>query len=73
MATMFNERQQGNLPRTSEVNPRREHCKAITPRNGKIVEKSVQANDEEKSKDNDENSTEKLKTVLEMLKKLRSY
>ena len=33
MVTMFNERQQGNLPSTSKVNLRRggkEHCKGIT-------------------------------------------
>ena len=44
MASLFNERQQDNLPSTSEVNPRREgkeHCKAITLRNGKTLEKSV--------------------------------
>ena len=38
MATMFNERQQGNLPSTSKVNSRRdgkEHCKAVTLRSGK--------------------------------------
>ena len=41
---MFNERQQGNLPNTSEVNPRRdrkEHSKVNTLRSGKIVENSV--------------------------------
>ena len=43
----------------SEVNLRRdekEHCKVITLRSGKIVENSIQANDEEKSKENAENS-----------------
>ena len=33
MASLFNERKQGNLPCTSKVNPRRddkEHCKVIT-------------------------------------------
>ena len=52
MVTIFNKRQQGNLPSTLEVNSRRdekEHCKAITLRSGKNVEKLVQANDEEKS------------------------
>ena len=41
MASLFNERQQGNFPSTSEVNPRRdgkEHFKAITLRSGKTVE-----------------------------------
>ena len=44
MVSMFNERQQGNLLGTSEVNPRRdgkEHCKAIILRSGKTVEKPV--------------------------------
>ena len=47
MASMFNERQQSNLPNTSEVNSRRdgkEHCKSITLRSGKTVEKPIQAN-----------------------------
>ena len=38
MASMFNKRQQGNLPRILEVNPRRdgeEHWKAITLRSRK--------------------------------------
>ena len=59
MASMFNERQQGNLPSTSEVNPRRdgkEHCKAITLRSGKTIEKTVQGSGEENSVRNDENS-----------------
>ena len=54
MASLFNERQQGNFPSTLEVNPRRdgkEHCKAITLRNGKTVNRLVQDNVE-----NDENS-----------------
>ena len=61
MTTMFNERQQGNLPRTSKMNPRRdgkEHCKTNTLRSGKTVEKSVQANDKEKAKENTENPAE---------------
>ena len=61
MVTMFNERQQGNLPSTLKVNPRRdgeEHCKVITLRSGKTVGKSVQANDEEKSNENVENYAE---------------
>ena len=47
MASMFNERQQGNLPNTLDVNPRRddkEHCKAITLRSGNTVEKPIQCN-----------------------------
>ena len=46
MALLLSERQHGNLPSTSEVNPRRggnEHCKVVTLRSGKTVERSVQA------------------------------
>ncbi|XP_024031895.1 uncharacterized protein LOC112094656 [Morus notabilis] len=44
MANMFSERQQGNLPSTSEVNPKRdgkENCKADTLRSGKELEALV--------------------------------
>ena len=44
MASLFNERQQGNLPSTSEVNPTKdgkELSKAITLRSGKIVETTI--------------------------------
>ena len=44
MASLFNERQQGNLSSTSEVNPRREgkeHYKAIILRSGKTVETTI--------------------------------
>ncbi|XP_024022201.1 uncharacterized protein LOC112091842 [Morus notabilis] len=44
MANMFSERQQGNLPSTSEVNPKRdgkEYCKAVTLRSGKELEAPV--------------------------------
>ena len=58
MASLFSERQQGNLPNTSKVNPRRdrkEHFKAITLRSGKIVETDIHGHeDKEKSvEDND--------------------
>ena len=56
MASMFNERQQGNLPSTSKVNPRRDgkkHCKAITLRNEKTIEKLIQ-----NSAENNEDSVE---------------
>ena len=46
MASLLSERQQGNLPSTSEVNLRREgkeHCKAVTLRSGKTLEQSVEA------------------------------
>ena len=55
MASLFNERQQGNLPSTSEVNPTRdgkEHNKAITLRCGKMVETTIHAHGDK------ENSTE---------------
>ena len=42
MTSLFSERQQGNLPSTSEVNLRRdgkEHCKAIALRSEKTIEK----------------------------------
>ena len=41
MASLFNERQQGNLPSTSKVNPTRdgkEHNQAITLGSGNMVE-----------------------------------
>ena len=56
MASLFNERQQGNFPSTSEVKPRRDdndHCKAITLRNRKTVERLIQ-----KSTKNDEDIAE---------------
>ena len=65
MASLFNERQQGNFPSTSEVNPKRdgkEHCKAITLRSGKTGEKPVESsakNDKanvEREEDNARNS-----------------
>ena len=46
MASLLSERQQGNLPSTSEVNPRREgkkHCKAVTLSSWKTLELSVEA------------------------------
>ena len=54
ITSLFNERQEGNLPSTSEMNPRRdgrEHCKAITLRSRKTVDRPIQDNAE-----NDENS-----------------
>ena len=56
MASLFNKRQQGNLPSTSKVNSRRdgkEHCKAITLRCKKTIEKPVHNNAE-----NDEDNAE---------------
>ena len=50
MASLLNERQQGNLSSTLEVNPRREgieHCKVITLRNGKEIEGPRKAKEED--------------------------
>ena len=61
MASMFNERQQGNLSSTLEVNLRRdgkEHCKYITLRRDKTVEKLVQVSGGKNSAINGENSVE---------------
>ena len=48
MVSMFNERQQGDLPSTSEVNPRKdgqEHYKAITLQSRKVVETYIHAHE----------------------------
>ena len=52
MASLFSERQQGNLPSTSEVNLRRErkkHYKAITLRSGKSVETTIHAHEDKEN------------------------
>ena len=44
LANLFSNRQKGNLPSTSKVNPMKwgkEHCKTITLRSGKSLEKPV--------------------------------
>ena len=46
MASLLSKRQQGKLPSTSEVNPKREgkeHCKVVTLRSGKTLEQSIEA------------------------------
>ena len=62
MATLFSEREQGNLPSTLKVNPWREgkeHCKAITLRSGKTLEKSAENHeDAENSTIGEKNSAE---------------
>ena len=72
MATLFSERQQGNLPSTSEVNPRREgkdHCKAINLRSGKTLEKSVENHeDAENSTRGEKNSVENVEKAEKLLK-----
>ena len=50
MASLLSERQQGNMPSTSEVNPRREgknHCKTVTLRSGMTLEQLVEAQEED--------------------------
>ena len=72
MATLFSERQQGNFPSTSEVNPRREgkeHCKAITLRNGKTLEKSSKNHEDgENSVGGEKNSAENVEKAEKLLK-----
>ena len=72
MATLFSERQQGNLPSTSEVNPRREgkeRCKAITLRSGKTLEKSAENHeDAENSVGGEKNSAENVEKAEKLLK-----
>ena len=70
MTSLLSERQQGNLPSTSEVNPRREgkeHCKAITLRSGRTLEQSVEAQEEVENPMGSENSSAE---VAEDAKKL---
>lgn len=71
MANMMNERPQDTLPSTLEVNPRREdkeHCKAITLSNGKIVENLVEAENDARNVIHTENSLKN--SDLEETKKL---
>ena len=76
MASLLSERQHGNLPSTSEVNPRREekeHCKSVTLRSGKTLEQSVEAQEEKKKLMGDEKSSAKIaKDVERLVKKLVS-
>ena len=62
MASLFNERQQGNLPNTFEVTPRKEgkeHCKAIIMRSGKMVETTIHAHEDKgNSVEEDDNDAE---------------
>ena len=69
MASLLCERQQGNFPSTSEVNPRREgkeHYKVVTLRCGRTLEQSVEAQEEV------ENPGEVRKAVPRLLKMLKS-
>ena len=52
MDSLFNERQQANLPSTSKANPMRdgkEHNKAITLRSGKMVETTIHAHEDKEN------------------------
>ena len=73
MALLLSERQQGNLPSTSEVNPRRkgkEHCKAVTLRNGKTLEQPVEAQAQvEHPTGSEKSSAEVVEDVEKLLKK----
>ena len=73
MASLFSERQQGNFPSTSEVNPTREgreQCKAITLRSGRTLEKSIEANEDAEIPTGDgKNSSEIVENAEKLLKK----
>ena len=72
MASLLSERQHGNLPSTSEVNPRREgkeHCKAVTLRSGKTLEQSVEAQEEDENPVGDEKSSVEIAEDVERLVK----
>ena len=49
VASILSERQQGNLPSTTELNPK-EHCNAITLRSGKELEAPLRSEKPEKKK-----------------------
>ena len=72
MASLLSERQQGNLPSTLEVNPRREgkeHCKAVALRSGKTLEQSVKAYEEVENPMRSEKSSVKVVEEAEKLVK----
>ena len=72
MASLLSERQHGNLPSTSEVNPRREgkeHCKDVTLGSGKIMEQSVEAQEEDENPVGDEKSSAEIVENVERLVK----
>ena len=72
-ASLLSERQQENLPSTSEVNPRREgkeHCKALTLRSGKALEQSVEAQEEvENPARSEKSSVEVVEDAEKLVKK----
>ena len=70
MASLLSERQHGNLPSTSEVNPRREgkeHYKAVTLRSGKTIGQSVEAREEDENPVGDEKSSVEIAEDVERL------
>ena len=72
MASLLSKRQHGNLPSTSEVNPRREgkeHCKAVTLRSGKTPEQSVEAQEEDENPAGSEKSSAEVAENAEKLVK----
>ena len=61
MEKMHPERQQGSLPSTPELNPKREgkkHYKTTTLRNGKIVERVVEVDKDANEEESAENPTQ---------------
>ena len=59
MARKMNERQQGTLPSSLEMNSRgdrKEHCKAIVLQRGNTMENSVQEGDNEQKREEAKNS-----------------
>ena len=72
MASLLSERQHGNFPSTSEVNPRREgneHCKAITLSSGKTLENSVEAQEEDENQGTEKSSAEIAEDAEKLVKK----
>ena len=72
MASLLSERQHGNLPSTSEVNPRREgmeHCRDVTLRSGKTLEQSVEAQEKDENPVGDEKSSAEIAEEVERLVK----
>ena len=64
----MSERQHGNLPSTSEVNPRREgkeHYKAVTLMSGKTLEQSVEAQEKDENPAGSEKSSFEVAEVAE--------
>ena len=72
MASLLSERQRGNFPSTSKINPRRkgkEHCKVVTLRSGKMLEQSIEAQEEVENPAGSEKSSAKVTEDAEKLVK----